>query len=246
MVAFLAGMGAALWLGIQMGISPCPMATNIAAISFIGRRVGNTSYVLLAGLLYAVGRTLAYVVLALLLLSSLLAKTDLSVFLDKYVTQLLGPILIIVAMFLLDMIRLNFSGPGVSEKMQKRVEAMGIWGALLMGVLFALSFCPISAVLFFGGLIPLALECRSSILLPSLFGIGTALPVILFAVLIAFSAQAVGKAYDKLTQIEWWTRRIAGVVFLVIGIHFSLKYMFQITPFWDPWIQAIMEIFQRN
>lgn len=133
MEALLVGVGSAFLLGLQTAISPCPMATNIAAISFIGRRVTSARSVFLAGLLYALGRTVAYVGLAILLLTSLFARTDLSAFLRTTMNQLLGPILIVVAMFLLDLIRLNFSGPGVSEKLQKRVEAWGLWAALAAG-----------------------------------------------------------------------------------------------------------------
>ncbi len=236
MTTFLVGVGTAFWLGLQTAISPCPMATNIAAVSFIGRRVGSPRQVLLSGILYALGRTLTYVALAVLLLSSVLASSDVSTFLQRHMYKLLGPILILVAMFLLEMIRFSFSGTGVGEKMQKRVEALGIWGALLLGVLFAVSFCPFSAVLFFGGLIPVALECNSSVALPSIFGVGTALPVVGFAVLIAFSAESVGKAFNMITQFEWWARRITGVIFLVVGILFSLEYCFGV-----PIISAIQK-----
>ena len=178
MDAFLVGLGTAFVLGLQTAISPCPMATNIAAVSFVGRRVGSSRQVLLAGLLYALGRTLAYVALAALLLGSLFSVTAVSMFLQQRMYQLLGPILIVVAMFLLDLIRINSAGIGMGEKMQKRVEDAGIWGCVDAGVLFAVSFCPLSAALFFGGLIPVAVQCDSPVTLPAIYGIGTALPVV--------------------------------------------------------------------
>ena len=220
------GMASALWLGVLTSISPCPLATNIAAISYIGRRVGNSRQVFLSGLLYAVGRTLAYLGLAIVLVASVLSIPQVSMFLQKYMNKLLGPILILVAMFLLGLIRISFSGPGTSEKVQKRAEAWGIWGALLLGVVFALSFCPVSAALFFGSLIPLSVKVDSSIALPSIYGVGTALPVLVFAVLIAVSAQSVGKAFNVLSKIEWWARMITGGIFLAVGVYFSLKYVF--------------------
>jgi len=228
-MTFLFAVAGAFGLGIQTAISPCPMATNIAAISFVGRRVGSPRQVLLAGLLYALGRTVAYVALAVLLLGSMLSSPQVSTFLQTRMYQLLGPILILVAMILLELIRFDFSGPGVSEKMQKRVEAWGIWGALLLGILFALSFCPVSAAWFFGSLFALSMAHNSKIVLPSVFGIGTALPVVAFAVLISLGAQAIGKTFNVLSQIEWWARRITGVVFLVLGIYFSLRFCFGIT-----------------
>ncbi|MGQ9575967.1 MAG: aromatic aminobenezylarsenical efflux permease ArsG family transporter [Thermoguttaceae bacterium] len=222
------GTTSALWLGILTSISPCPLATNIAAISYIGRRVGNARQVFLTGLLYALGRTIAYLGLAVLLLASVMSIPRVSLFLQKYMAKILGPVLIVVAMFLLDMVRVNLGGSGMSEKLQKHVDALGTWGALLLGVVFALTFCPVSAALFFGSLIPLSIKVNSSVALPSLYGIGTALPVLAFAVLLAVSAQSVGRAFNRLAQIEWWARRITGVVFLLIGIFYCLRYIYEV------------------
>jgi cytochrome c-type biogenesis protein len=228
MTEFIVGVGSALWLGILTSISPCPLATNIAAISYIGRKVGNSRQVFLTGLLYTLGRTLAYLALAVVLVASVLSVPQISLFLQKYMHLALGPLLIIVGMFLLGLIELSMSGGGIGEGLQKRVDAMGIWGALLLGIVFALTFCPTSAALFFGSLIPLSLKVNSSVTLPAVYGVGTALPVIVFAVLLATSAQSVGKAYNVLAKIEWWARMLTGVVFVVVGIYFSLKYVFQV------------------
>ena len=225
---YAVGITTALWLGILTSISPCPLATNIAAISYIGRRVGSARQVFLTGILYTLGRTLAYLALGVLLVAGALSVPQLSMFLQNYMNKLLGPILIIVAMFLLELIEVNFSGAGVSEKMQKRVDALGIWGALLLGVVFALTFCPVSAALFFMGLIPVSLEVKSGVLLPSLYGVGTALPVLVFATILALSAQSIGKAFNLMTQVEWWARRITGVLFLLVGFYYSLKFIFEV------------------
>lgn len=226
MPALVLGALSALWLGILTSISPCPLATNIAAVSFIGRRVGQTRVVFLTGLLYMLGRMLTYVVLGILLVTSILSIPQVSHILQKYMNKVLGPILIFVGMILLELIRVNISGSGLSEKMQKRVEAGGIWGAGLLGVVFALSFCPISAALFFGSLLPLSVKYESGFALPALYGLGTGLPVFLFAVLMAFGAQSVAKAFNRLTQLEWWVRRITGGIFILIGIYYCLVYIF--------------------
>ena len=228
MTEFVVGAGSALWLGILTSISPCPLATNIAAISYIGRKVGNSRQVFLTGLLYTLGRTLAYLALAFVLVASVLSVPQISLFLQKYMHLVLGPILTIVGMFLLGLIELNTGGSGMSEGLQKRVAAMGVWGALLLGVVFALTFCPTSAALFFGSLVPLSLKVNSSVTLPAIYGVGTALPVMIFALLLATSAQSVGKAYNVLAKIEWWARTLTGWVFVLVGIYFSLKHVFQV------------------
>ncbi len=218
----------AFGLGILTSISPCPLATNITAVSYIGRRVGSTRYVLAAGLLYALGRTVAYQLVAVLLVKSVLSTPTVGNALQKYMYLALGPILIVVAMFLLGLIRLGGGGPSMSESMQKRVDKLGIGGAFVLGVVFAVSFCPYSAALFFGTLITLALEVNSRVVVPVAYGIGTAVPVIVFAILIALGAQSVGKAYNVLSKVEWWARMITGGVFLAVGIYFCLKYIFEV------------------
>jgi len=228
MTEFVFGAASALWLGVLTSISPCPLATNIAAISYIGRRVGNSRQVFLTGVLYTVGRTVAYLALAIILVASVLSVPEISLFLQKYMHLVLGPILIVVGMFLLGLIQFSMGGGGMGAAMQKRVDAMGIWGAVPLGVVFALSFCPTSAALFFGSLIPLSLSVNSSVTLPLVYGVGTALPVMVFAAIIALSAQSLGRAFDVLSKIEWWARMITGAIFLAVGFWFSLKYIFEI------------------
>jgi len=226
MPVFLLGALSALWLGILTSISPCPLATNIAAISFIGRRIGQRRAVFLTGLLYTLGRMLTYVVLGVFLVTSILSIPQVSHILQKYMNKILGPVLIFVGMILLELIRVNVAGSGLSEKMQKRTESWGIWGAGLLGIVFALSFCPVSAALFFGSLIPLSVKCNSGVILPAMYGLGTGLPVFLFAVLLSFGAQSFGKAFNRLTQLEWWIRRLTGGIFIVIGIYYCLVHIF--------------------
>lgn len=228
MTELLVGAGSALWLGILTSISPCPLATNIAAISYIGRRVGNARYVFLTGLLYTLGRTLAYVALAFVLVATVLSVPQVSMFLQEYMHLVIGPLLIVVGMFLIGLIELQLGGGGMGERLQKRVDALGIWGSLLLGVVFALTFCPTSAALFFGSLVPLSLQLGSRVALPAIYGIGTALPVLVFAVLLATSAQSVGKAYNVMAKLEWWARMLTGGIFILIGIYFSLAFVFEV------------------
>lgn len=224
--ALLPALGAAVWLGILTSISPCPLATNIVAISFVSNRVGHTRQVLLSGLLYTLGRMIAYSALGALLVASVLAVPDLAQWLQKYMNRLLGPLLIITGLLLLEVVRLKVRGGGIAEGLQRRVEASGVWGAGILGIVFALSFCPVSAALFFGSLVPLALRHGSKVLLPSLYGIGTALPVLVFALLIAFGARSLSTAYEKVTRFERWGRRITAVLFLAVGVYYTLIYNF--------------------
>ncbi len=216
----------AFWLGILTSISPCPLATNIAAISFIGKRLDHPALVLAAGIIYTLGRSLSYIAVGALIIYSVLAIPKLSFFLQENMNKILGPILIVVGLYLVGVFKFSFSGIGYGENLQKRVEKYGLWGAGILGILFALSFCPISAALFFGSLIPIALEHRSSLMMPTLYGIGTALPVVAFALVLAFGARILGGVFDKITRLSLYARRITGAVFILVGIYYTASFIF--------------------
>lgn len=222
-----AGVLSAFWFGILTSISPCPMATNIAAISFIGKKVGNTKAVIMSGLFYTFGRMLAYMAVAAIIVYSLLSIPELARFLQKYLNIILGPLLIVVGLFLLDIIKMNFgNGISFSQKFQDSAQKKGVIGSAMLGFVFALSFCPVSAGLFFGSLIPISLKYESSVLLPLIYGIGTALPVIIFAFVIGMSANYVGKMYNKLAKFEYWARKVTGAIFILVGLYLAWTFIF--------------------
>jgi cytochrome c biogenesis protein CcdA len=215
--------GTALWLGILTSISPCPLSTNIAAVSYVGRRVGSRRLVLLSGALYTAGRSLVYLVLGAASVWSLMSMVSISSFLQSTFPRLLGPILIALGLLLFGVFEFTLPAMGVSDRLQNRVDHAGVWGAGLLGVIFALAFCPVSAGLFFGGLVPLAVERSSPLLLPLVYGVGTALPVAFFAVLLAVGAGWLGTALDRVQVFEVWARRVTAVVFIGVGIYETLR-----------------------
>ena len=220
----------ALWLGIQTSISPCPLATNIAAVAFLGRTVSSPRRVLLSGMMYAIGRTIAYVGLSVLILwilkDQIAAGSVLSNVLQKYGLMAIGPILIVLGMILLNMLNLPGSLSLAGAGLQERAAKGGLWWSGALGFIFAMSFCPASAALFFLLLIPLAAAQESMLVLPTLYGVGTALPVIVFAILMVFANQYVAKTFDKLSVVERWVRIGAGVVFIAAGIFYCLTIIY--------------------
>ena len=223
MGSFWLAVGTAFWLGILTSISPCPLSTNIAAVSYVGRRVGSGRAVLLSGVLYTSGRSLAYLVLGAASVWSLMSMVSVSTFLQGTFSRLLGPILIVLGLVLLGIFEFRVPSVGVSDGLQARVDRAGVWGAGILGLVFAVAFCPVSAGLFFGGLVPLAVERSSPLLLPVVYGIGTALPVIIFAALLAASARRLGEALDRVQIFERWARRVTALVFIGVGVYETLR-----------------------
>jgi len=213
----------ALWLGILTSISPCPLAANVAAVSYVGRHVGSPRRVLVAGALYTVGRAMAYLVLGAAAVWSLMSVVSASAFLQGSFSRLIGPMLVAVGLFLLGVFSFTIRGAGVSDAMRERIDRAGLWGALPLGALLALAFCPVSAALFFGSLVPLAIQNASPVLLPAVYGVGTALPVVVFAVLIAMGVGWMGSALDRVQAFEKWARFATGLVFVGVGIFETLR-----------------------
>jgi len=220
----------AAWLGILTSISPCPLTSNIAAVSYI-MRGGSPARVFTAGLAYILGRVLSYSLLGILISASLLNIPVVAHAMQTYLPKVIGPLLIITGFLLLDLIAFNLPGGSLAARAAERFKEGGFLGAFPLGILFALAFCPISAALFFGSLIPLAIKHESMALLPSIYGIGTGLPVLAFAVLIAFGIKNVGRLYAGITRTEIWVRRITAGILMLIGVYYTARHLFYIELF---------------
>ncbi len=210
----------ALWLGILTSINPCPLATNIAAISFLSKKIAHTKFVFWSGVFYTIGRMAAYAIIGFIIISSLLSVPVTANFLQKYMNKALGPILIVVGLFLLGILKFNIGGLGISKNRQDILAQSGMKGSFVLGFIFALSFCPGSAALFFGSLIPLALNHKFGLILPFVYGIGTGLPVLLFSVFIALGIESTSRWFHKVTKIEKYARKVTGIIFILVGLYY--------------------------
>ncbi|MDA3904565.1 MAG: aromatic aminobenezylarsenical efflux permease ArsG family transporter [Bacteroidales bacterium] len=212
-------------LGLMTAISPCPLATNITAIAFIGKDINNKHRVFLNGLIYTLGRAITYTAIGLIFYFGA-SQFEISGFIQKWGEKLLGPLLIIIGIFMLDFININFPGLGkLSRKVEEKSKS-GYWGVLLLGIVFALAFCPYSGVLYFGMLIPITITSASGLYLPLIFAVGTGLPVIIFAWLIAYTVGGIGGIFDKVKVFEMWFRRVVSIIFIVVGIYYSIIYFY--------------------
>jgi len=213
----------AFLLGLMTAISPCPLATNITAIAFISKDIENKNKVFFNGLIYTLGRAISYTGIGLIFYFGA-SQFKISGFVQEWGERLLGPILIIIGLFMLDIIKIKF--PGISkftEKLEEKSKS-GFWGVLLLGIVFALAFCPYSGVLYFGMLIPMTITQASGLYLPIIFAVGTGLPVIIFAWLIAFAVGGIGNVYKKIKVFEIWFRRIVSIIFIIAGLYYIIIY----------------------
>lgn len=209
----------AFFLGLLTAISPCPMATNITAIGFISKDIEVKKRVFYNGLIYTLGRTLSYSILAILLYIGA-DQFKIASFFQTYGEKILGPLLIVVGIFMLGIIKINFPGLNLfSQKLEKK-NSWNFWNVLLLGIVFALAFCPYSGVLYFGMLIPMSIGSVKGLFLPVVYAIATGIPVIIIAWLLAFTISGVSNFYNILKKVEFWMRRIIAVLFIAVGIYY--------------------------
>ena len=229
LMAFMEAMGtsditllAAFFIGLMTAISPCPLATNITAIAYASKKIDNSKYTIMVGFLYTFGRMLTYVLIASAIVWFGLNTQSIALFLQKYGEKILGPLLLIIGIIMLDVIKINFLKTSDNlNKLKEKLASKGFLGSFLLGVIFALAFCPFSAVLFFGMLIPLAIKVGDGLIIPSVFAFATGLPVIIFSYILVYSVSKLGTIMNKIGTFEKWMRKIVAVVFILAGIYYT-------------------------
>ena len=226
----LALYSGALWWGLLTAVSPCPLATNLAATAYLARRVDSRKRAIAGTIAYTMGRVVAYASIAGLLALGLASAPALSQGLQRWMTPLLGPLLVITAMFLLGVISLPFNISISSHENAEKWASRGLLGEFVLGFVFALSFCPVSAALFFGSLIPLALGSGQVLIPVTLYGIGTAAPVAAFALVMIFSARVASSLVGGITRAQPWILKITGVLLLAAGLYLTGRDTLNILP----------------
>ena len=211
----------ALILGLMTAISPCPLATNITAMGFISKDLNSRNKVFYNGIIYTTGRVVSYTFLAFIIYLGADQFRISSVF-QQYGEKFLGPLLIVIGLFMLGIFKLNFLGLNKLTSRFQNKEKHTYLDVFLIGFLFAMAFCPYSGVLYFGMLIPLTIQSASGLILPVVFAVATGIPVIIFAWLLAYTVSGVGKLYNRIKTFEIWFRRIVALAFLGVGIYYSI------------------------
>jgi len=212
----------AFLLGLMTAISPCPLATNITAIGFISKDIENRNRVFFNGLFYTLGRAITYTAIALIIFLGA-DQLKFGGFFQRYGEKIVGPLLIIIGLFMLDIIKIKFPGFNKLTSGMQDKEKWGYFDTLLLGLLFALAFCPYSGVLYFGMLVPMTIASASGLYLPVIYAIATGIPVIIFAWIIAYAVSGIGTVYNRLKTFELWFRRIVAVLFIAVGIYYLIK-----------------------
>jgi cytochrome c biogenesis protein CcdA len=231
LMAFMEAMGtsnislvAAFFIGLMMAISPCPLATNITAVAYASRNLKDKTKTFFTGLSYTLGRVFSYVLITSLIVLLGINVQAISLGLQKYGERIIGPLLILIGIILFEIIKLDFIKSSNSfVKLKEKLATKGFIGSFLLGVLFALAFCPFSAVLFFGMLIPLALSHSDPILIPSVFALATGLPVIVLSLILAYSVSSLGKTMKKIQTFEKYTRFVIASIFLIVGVYYTWR-----------------------
>jgi MFS family permease len=217
----------ALLLGLLTAISPCQLATNIAAVAYISKDIDNKRRIFSNGLFYTLGNMIGYTTIGLILFFGA-SKFQISHLLVANGKKIMCLLLIIVGLVMLDFIKIKIPAWGrYLESFRNHSNGGSRLNATLLGVIFAITFCPYNAVLFFGMLIPLTIASISGLYLPVVFSIASGFPVIVIAYLLAFSISGIGNFYHKIKLFQIWLNRLVAIVFIAVGLYFVYLYYFQ-------------------
>lgn len=218
---------AAFFIGLMTAISPCPLATNITAVAYTSKKINNSKHTLIVGFLYTLGRMFTYIILASLIVWFGLSSQNISFFLQNHGEKILGHLLLLIGIVMLDIIKINFlKGSDRLNNLKEKLADKGFLGSFLLGVIFALAFCPFSGVLFFGMLIPLAIRSGDGIIIPAVFAFATGLPVIIFSFILVYSISKLSSIMNKVQAFEKWMRKIVGIIFIGAGIYYLSIFLF--------------------
>ena len=210
-------------LGLLTAVSPCPLATNITAIGFISKDIESRNRTFLYGLLYTLGRIVAYSLLGALLIYMLrrgLDTFDLQSEVSQWGEMLLSPILIVMGLLMLFGDKLPLSSFGINAS-QKSERLRGAWGSALLGIMFAMAFCPTSGLFYFGMLIPMSASAAGGYAMPAVYALATGLPVMAVAWIIAYSMSNIAGFYQKMQVFQKWFNRVVAVLFIIVGIYYA-------------------------
>lgn len=213
-------------LGLLTAVSPCPLATNITAVGFISKEIGSRNRTFCYGLLYTFGRMMAYTMLGTVLIYMLrrgIDTFDHQLGVSRWGELLLSPALLTIGLIMLLGDRLPLSRLGLNTA-QNSERYRGAWGSLLLGILFALAFCPTSGLLYFGMLIPMSASPSGGCVLPAVYALATGLPVLIASWIIAYSVSGIARFYQKMQSFQKWFNRIVAVLFITVGLYYAYTF----------------------
>lgn len=208
--------------GLLVALSPCTIAANITAITYITEGSKRKS-IISRGLVYVLGRTIAYILLGVLLYF-FVDGIAFGQWLQLNFGKILGPLFIVLGLLLLDVIHLHF----LADKCVNRFNMSSIkkksWSPLLAGVLMAYAFCPYSGALYFGAMVPLMFTTSLSVYIPMAFALGSALPLIPIILVISGGLEKLSELKEKHSNVEKWIRRAIALLFIIAGCMFVYEY----------------------
>ncbi|MGH2376850.1 MAG: sulfite exporter TauE/SafE family protein [Candidatus Limnocylindria bacterium] len=217
----------ALLLGVLGALSPCQLTTGLSALALIGRRPDRRP--LIAGIAYVAGKALIYALLggAFVILGSALATSTIPVI--QVVRRVLGPLMILIGLVLVGALRSRLTlglGERVAASAADRLDATKPQGAFVLGMAFALAFCPTLFLLFFGLTIPLALASPGGLVFPALFALGTAAPLLVLLALLGLGLGGTARASNVMQRAQPILTRLAGFVLIAAGSNDTIVYWF--------------------
>lgn len=212
----------AFLLGLVGAMVPCQFTGNLSAITIYGNNSLQKGIAWKEIIYFVMGKIIAFTGLGLVIwLLGTEVKSTLTIFFP-WIRKAFGPMLILIGLYMLGSIKIRkiFKIGNIPDRLIKKRKT----GAFFLGVSFSLGFCPTMFVLFFITLMPMSLTVPYGPVLPSVFAIGTSLPL-LIAIFILWYFKLSGKFLKKKSRkLGIIVQRVAGAFILIIGILDTFTY----------------------
>lgn len=219
-----------LLLGLVGAASPCQLTCNASALAYVSRNLSDRKETLMQTFAFVMGKVLVYAIIGgtVIYLGIEMSSAYTTVPIILFVRKAMGPLLILAGIYFLGYLRFRvFLGDRLSGWVKSKIPQNGKWGAFGLGSAFALAFCPTLLWLFFGLVIPLGIQAGGGgVFLPVVFAVGTAIPFLFLALILADSADMMKKRLKKIRSFNKVVTKIAAIIFILAGLNDTFVYWF--------------------
>ena len=215
---------AAILLGLLIAINPCQIAISLSALASIVNRNSNEPAFFMRKVIYfTLGRVSFYLLTGIILFflvryakinSEFFYSERIAVFIDRwipFITAFLGIVFLIRALH-------NHHHNDKCHNSGNLIKKNKNTGVFLLGFILASLFCPESAILFFGMMLPLSFVSKLGFLLLPIFCIAAAIPIVLIAYICKLSIEKSIQWETRLENIQFYINIISAVSLLTITI----------------------------
>ncbi|MGV8980629.1 urease accessory protein UreH domain-containing protein [Clostridium sp.] len=215
-------------IGILGSTAPCQLTTNLGAIGFITKEGSSNKRLLKNALWYSIGKLTIFLLYGIFIILFKVNIQRSSIPFFTLFRKLMGPAVIIIGFYILGILNLKGSiGNSFISNIGNFTRKFKLFNSsFIMGLIFSLAFCPTLFWLFFGIIVPLSFKSPFGIIYPSIFALGTLMPMFLMLLLIFVGKTNLKSNTKKFSKVQKIVKIFGGLLLIIFGLIDSFIYWF--------------------